>query len=148
MSVYQVRAADGGSGALDSRPGLPTRAVLERDEMTIFASWAEAVAEALTFAPEQVDAALADADQRAPWRVVLGIAKPSEQLSQAIGFMSRVVRSATATGGDPAAEALLLELRDGQQGEPGIERLAHRVLRSVLEQRQTQQVSQTETTVW
>ncbi len=41
MSVYQVRAADSGSDALDSRPGSPTRAVLGRDEMIIFASWAE-----------------------------------------------------------------------------------------------------------
>ncbi len=70
------------------------------------------VAEALTFAPEQVDSALADADQRAPWRVALGLAEPSEQLSQAIGLMSRVVRSATATGGGRCATTSILP--DGQ----------------------------------
>jgi hypothetical protein len=146
MSVYHVRAARVGSGPLDSRPESPTRPVLEGDEMTIFASWAEAIAEALTFASDRVEAALSNADPRALWRAALGTAAPSEQLSQAIGCMSRVVRSATATGGEPALGALLLALRNGQPGAPGIERLVHRVLRSALEQRQTQQESGTPTT--
>jgi hypothetical protein len=113
--------------------------VLEGDELTILISWAEAVAEALACAPERVEAALAAADARAPWRAALGIEEPSERLSRAIGWMSRAVQTATAANGDTPLDALLLAVRDGQPGEPGPESLARRALEAALEQRRARQ---------
>ena len=137
MSVYQVRAASAGSGLWPtSRSGSQSQCALEGDELTILISWAEAVAEALASAPDRVEAALADAGARAPWRAALGIVEPSSALSHAISWMSQAVRSATAAAGDSPLKALVLAVRDTQPGEPGLERLIRRVLRSALEQRQ------------
>ena len=143
MSVYQVRAAASGSGLLSSPSRSPARPLLEPDESTILASWAEALAEALAWAPERVETALADARAGAPWRATLGIAEPSAQLSQAIGSMVRAVQSATAAAGDSALDAVILAIRDAQPSEPGLDRLVRRVLRSALEQRQARQARET-----
>ena len=137
MCVYQVRAASAGSGLRPtSRSGSQSQCALEGDELTILISWAEAVAEALASAPDRVEAALADAGARAPWRAALGIVEPSSALSHAISWMSQAVRRATAAAGDSPLKALVLAVRDTQPGEPGLERLIRRVLRSALEQRQ------------
>jgi hypothetical protein len=137
MSIYQVRAATTGSGWSSSRSGSPTTPLLETDELTILTSWSEALAEALACTPERVEPALAAASARAPWRAALGIAEPSARLSEAIDCVARTVR--TPTDSDQPLESLLLALSDGPQGEPGLERLVHRVLRSALEQRLTRQ---------
>jgi hypothetical protein len=93
------------------------------------------VAEELASTPARVEAALSAAQAGAPWRAALGIAEPSAQLREAIDCMARAVRTVTDT--DLPMQALLLSLRDGHQGEPGLESLVLRVLRSALEQRLT-----------
>jgi hypothetical protein len=138
MSVYQVRAARTGSGSPNSGPALPTRPGLGADELTIVTSWAEAVAEALAYAPERVEAVLRDAHADAPWRSALGIAKPSGRLSEAIEVIDQTIRTAAAEGGDPPLDAALHAVCD-QPRDPGLERLVRRVLRSTLEQRRTRE---------
>ena len=145
VGIYQVRAASAGSAPPTSRSASPTRPVLEGDELTILASWAEAVAEALACAPDHVDATLADAAEGGPWRAALGIAEPSPHLSQAIGSIAQAVRTATAADANTPLDELLLALNDSKPGEPSLDRLAHRVLRSALEQRKTRQAREAET---
>jgi hypothetical protein len=134
MSVYQVRAAATGSNPPPPRSEPSAQPCLDPEELTILASWAEAVAEALATTPERVEAALADADPGAAWRAEIGIVEPSPLLGKAIGQMTRSVRSAMAAGADSPDDALLRDLRSSW-GEPGIHRLVRRALRSALEQR-------------
>jgi hypothetical protein len=141
VSIYQVRASSTGSGPPDSLAGPPSRAVLEADELTILTSWAEAVAEALVFATQRIEAVPADAQAGAPWRAELGISEPSPQLSRAISGLVRAVKTAAATGGGPL-DALLNAIPHGQPDEPALDRLIRAVLRSALEQRQVRQANE------
>ena len=93
------------------------------------------MAEELASTPSGVDATLSAAQAGAPWRSALGIAEPSARLREAIECMARAVR--TVTDSDLPMPALVLSLRDGHQGERGLESLVLRVLRSALEQRLT-----------
>ena len=134
VAVHQVRASTASSESLDSRFGTQSSRVLEVDELTILTGWAQAVAEAVGYAPECVEALLANAHASAPWRAAFGIAKPSPQLSEAIASIGRAVRAATTSGDAPTLDALLISVREDRSGEQGLDRLARRVLRSTLEQ--------------
>jgi hypothetical protein len=136
VGVYQVRAADAGTSAGDSIRQTAFGPVLEADELTVLTSWAEAVAEALAYAPEQAEAVLADAQPRAPWRAALGLPEPSPQLTKAFVSVQQSVRAATPAAGRPTLDAVLESVRHNRPSEHEFERLAHRVLRSALEQRQ------------
>jgi hypothetical protein len=81
-------------------------------------SWAETVAEALTYAPERLDAVAADA-LGAPWRAALGISEPSSRLEEALRLMCRIA------------------VRDDAAGESDLETLVRLVLGLVADQRQT-----------
>ena len=139
MSVHQVRAASAGSG-------LPHRAVRSSSprapdarDLTILSCWAEAVADALAFAPERLDPVQADAQAGASWRAELHIPEPSAELNQAISRMFREVRSATNSDPDQPLDALILAMRDGELDNPGLDQLVGRVLRSAIEQRRNRQ---------
>jgi hypothetical protein len=142
VAVHQVRARSAGSGKSHSQSGTPVPRVLEAEELTILTGWAEAVAEALTYAPERVESLLADAHAGAPWRAELRIAEPSQQLSEAIHFIGRAVGAVTPAGGAPTFDALLMSSREDRADEPGLDRLARRVLRSRLEQLRTRQAKE------
>jgi hypothetical protein len=109
--------------------------VLGGDELTVLTSWAEAAAEALVCAPERVEATLAAAEARSPWRVALELAEPSPTLGEAIESMARAVRTALAASSQPPPHAVLADIRDGKPCVPGLDRLIRRILRSALEQR-------------
>jgi hypothetical protein len=143
VTIHQVRASTASpvAPAPDFRTGPPSPPVLDADELTILTSWAEAAADALAFAPERLQAVTAEARTGAPWRAVLRLAEPSPPLNHAIHYMNRTVSAATAAGG-PRLDALLAAVRDSQPGEPGLDRLAHQVLRSALEQRQARQANE------
>jgi hypothetical protein len=136
MSVYQVRASTSGSGRLNTRPAPPSEPALEPKELTILTAWAEALAEAVTIAPERADAVSDQARAGAQWRAELGIPDVSVQLDRAIGVIDDVVRVVRSTGALPTADAILAALADRRPSEPRLERLANRVLRSAIEQRQ------------
>jgi hypothetical protein len=139
VSISQVRASSTGSGPRAQRSGPPNQAVLESEELTLLTSWAEALAEALTFAPERIEAVRANAHTGAAWRTSLGLAQPSPQLEHAIESIDEVVRTTIGSGSNLGLEALLPAIHDSQTGDSAIDRLARRVLRSVLEQRQARQ---------
>lgn len=139
MSVYQVRAASTGTGAASTRADMTAEPVLERNELTILTSWSEAVAEAAIAAPERIQAMLANARRGAPWRAALGIAEPSEHLDAAISQMRRAARNVMSHDDHPPLDRFLPP-RDGRPGEPRLERLVRRVLRSAITQRQMQQL--------
>ena len=139
VTIRQVRGTDASTRTPQSLAGSPSRPMLAADELTILASWAEAAAEALAFAPEHVEAVTADAQAGAPWRAGLRICEPSWRLSQALGDISQAARTAAVAGGDRLAEAVAVAVRESQPAQPATDRLARAALRSALEQRQTRQ---------
>jgi hypothetical protein len=138
MSVHQVRAASIGSGPASSPPSDTRKQPgLGADDLTILTSWAQAVAEVLTVAPERVAAVLADAHAGARWRTPLGLPEPSPQLNEAIDTIDHAIGAARQAAGTPNAEAVLAAIPEGASGEQSPDWLAHRVLQAALEQRLT-----------
>src|SRR5215831_18279005 len=84
---------------------------LESDELTILTGWTQALAEALAYEPECVEALLADAQGNTPWRAMFGIPEPSPRLNQAISFVSQAVR-AVALCGNLTLDALHISCRE------------------------------------
>jgi hypothetical protein len=139
VSVYQVRAAPAGSGPADARAGRPAGPMLELDDLTILTSWAETIAEVLTVAPERAATASANANAGAPWRAALALPEPSPQLARALAVIDQTVRTAGRSDGTLALDAVLAAIPGDPAGKEGLDRLARRVLRSALEQRQSRQ---------
>jgi hypothetical protein len=135
VAVHQVRATNANStNSSTPQAGTPAPRVLETDELTILTGWAEAVAEVLAHAPERFEAVMANARGEVPWRTAFPIGDPSQQLTEAIQFMGREVRAVTPPGSAPTLDAVQTSLRDDRPDQPRLYRLAHRVLRSTLEQ--------------
>ena len=139
VAVHQVRAAGASSRPSNSQSGALAPSVLEADELTILTGWAQALAEALAYAPECVDVLLANARAGAPWRETFQIAEPPAQLSQAIYFLGRAVRAVSFSEGVPTLELLQNSSAEGQPEQHGLEMLVFRVLQSMLEQLRTRQ---------
>ena len=141
VAVHQVRAVSAASRSSSSQSGAKAPRILETDELTILTGWTQALAEALTYAPECVDVLLANAQAGAPWRDTFQIAEPSPQLSQAIYFMRRAVRAVSFSEGEPALELLQSSSMEGQREQLGLEMLVFRLLQSMLEQLRTRQAT-------
>src|SRR5262249_35553391 len=62
VALYQVRADPASTPLFDKKPEPLAPCVLENDELTVLTGWAQALAEALVYEPERVDALLADVD--------------------------------------------------------------------------------------
>jgi len=137
VAIHQVRAGAAGSPLSDSQPKPLAPPALESDELTILTGWTQALAEALAYEPECVEALLADAKGDTPWRAMFGIPEPSLRLSQAISFVSQAVR-AVALYGNLTLDALHISCSEDRPAENALERLARRVLQSTLEQALTQ----------
>ena len=140
VAVHQVRASIGGSS-----PSPPARVRsahgLAAADVTILTSWAEAVAEALAFAPERVPAVLAAARDGAPWRAELGVAEPSAQLAQRLEAMQLAVDS-TATGpSDRTLEEFRASMDAAQHRARGGDTFARQVLLYALDSRAARQIS-------
>jgi hypothetical protein len=141
VATFQVRVRDDQGGPSDSHFEAPAPGVLDTDEVTILTGWAEAVAEALAHAPEQMVPLMADAKAGAPWRAALRVAEPSQRLSEAIDLLGRVVQKIALPG--TTFESLIRLCREHRPpGEPGLETLVRRVLRSTLDQRRNLQVAE------
>ena len=142
VAVHQVRASRAGSDPSNSHSGTPAPRVLETDDLTILTGWAQALVEALAYAPECVEALLADAHGDAPWRAALGLPEPSWQLSEAIYFIGRVIRAVTSLEGVLMLDALQLLCQEDRSEEHGLEKLVRRVLRSTLYQLRARQATE------
>jgi hypothetical protein len=139
VAIYQVRASGAALAPSSSQFETPAPRVLEAEELTILTGWTQALAESMEYAPECVEALLADVNAGAPWRSAFRIPEPSQQLSEAIRFMSRAVRAVTPAGREPTPAALHIPCREDRPDEHGLEALVRRVLRSMLEQVRTRQ---------
>ena len=109
----------------------------ESDELTVLTGWAQALAEALAYDPECVEALLADAQENTQWRAMFGMPEPSPQLSQAIYFVSQTVHDVASLDGNLTLDALHISCLEDWPAEDALARLARRVLRSTLEQVRT-----------
>jgi hypothetical protein len=142
VAVHQVRPGKVGLGSSATQFETPASPVLEAHELTILTGWAQAVAEALAYAPECMETLLADAKAGAPWRAALRIAEPSRQLSGALACLGRAVQAVTPAGGTPTVDALLGSCREERPDQQRLERLVCRVVRSTIEQLLTRQATE------
>jgi hypothetical protein len=133
VSIHQVRAAATGSGP-PKRSGPAAAPALQAHELTTLTAWAEALAEALTLAPQQLDAVLADARDGMRWRAALGLPEPSAELIHALDVIEGILRAGIAAAGAPSPDAVLAVAQNPPPHEPGLERLARRVVRAAVEQ--------------
>jgi hypothetical protein len=134
VNVYQVRAGPAKSLLSDIRPTPLGPRALENDGLTILTGWAQALAEALVYDPDCVEALLADAQGKTQWRTKLGLPEPSPQISHAIHFVSQAVRAVDSQNGNLTLDALHISLLEDGPAENALDRLARRVIRSALEQ--------------
>jgi hypothetical protein len=109
------------------------------EELTVLTAWAEGVAEALAFAPEQVDLLLDDARPRAARRAGFGLAGLSPLLGESLDTMAELVRAFTDPGGTTGFDLTLDRAKQNRAGESALEFLVRRVLLAMLEERRTRQ---------
>jgi len=141
VAIHQVRAAS--TGMSNAPSGTRAPRALETDDLTILTGWAQAVAEAIAYAPECLDALLANASAGAPWRTELQLAEPSRQLGDAVSFIARVVRAGTPPGGLTTLDEVVKSCGEDRPDATSLEALVCRVLRSTADQlRNRQQAKQ------
>jgi len=138
-AVHQITAASAGTEPPNPRSPSVTHHLLESDDLTVLTAWAEAVAEILAYAPERLEAVLAEARTDVSWRDKLELPHPSTRLSQSIDAMGEVVRAATSADGATNFDAVLAVVADDPSDEDGLDCLVRHVLLSMLEQRRTRQ---------
>jgi len=138
VTARQIRASSTGTQPPRAPADPSPRSMLTADELTILTSWAEAMAEALAFAPASIEALAADVQPDAGWRDQLRICEPSPPLRHAINRMAQAARTAAAAGSNPPLDTALLGAEDGQPGQSSLDTLARAVLRSALQQRSFQ----------
>jgi hypothetical protein len=136
-ALHQVRASSAGSIPPPSSPTSSTKPALNSEELTILTAWAEGVSEAAAYAPQRIDALLAESRSDATWRAEMGLAEPSLRLSDALESLTRLVAGATAPAGAPLFDVLLSEAAEERPDEGTLGRLVRRVLLSMLEERAT-----------
>jgi hypothetical protein len=142
VAVQQIHASDASSASADSRPSTRVPHLLEAEELTVLTAWAEAVAEALAYAPERFTGFLSEARGGASWRRELVLPEPSQRLGEAIDAMERMVRRAAESATDYLAyPALLAIASEDPPYEDALDTLVRRVLLSMLEQRCTREPS-------
>ena len=139
VGIYQVHAAGGGSTGLHRTPSAPAEPLLPPEERTILMSWAEAVAEAVAWAPERVDAVLAEPRPGAPWRGEFDLPEPSADLAHCLDVFDDAVKAAFSADGELTLDELIAALSDEAPDHGRLDRFAHRLLRTALEQRHTRE---------
>jgi hypothetical protein len=142
VALHQVRASSTGSQRSKSFAGAPAPRIFETDSLTILTGWAQALLEALAYAPDRIELLLADANPGAPWRAAFGIAEPAEELAEAVFLMGETIRAVTSLDAASRIEALRVRCEQDRSGEDALEKLVRRVLRSTLDQLRAREVSE------
>jgi hypothetical protein len=140
VAVQQIHAATTGSAAPPRRAAASGTPLLDIDELTILTTWAEGVSEAAAYAPERIDALLAEACAGASWRAGLGLPEPSPRLADAIESLGRTVRAAESRAGTSLFDNLLTQSSEEHPEQEALDRLVRRALLSMLEERRTRQI--------
>ena len=137
VAVHQVRASP--TGARPPRPpaGQPAPHVLDRDDLSVLTAWAEAVVEAVSYAPDRTAEVLADGRPGARWRTAMGLPEPSARLGAAIESMQHAVGALDVADGQPTSDALLAAAAQDPPVEDPLDGLVRRVLLAMLEERRT-----------
>ena len=81
-SIFHVRATRSSSFPQTPTSSAPAEPRLEPEELTILRSWAEAIAEVLASAPEQLDTTIADTQDGSDWRARLALEEWSAPLTE------------------------------------------------------------------
>ena len=138
VAVYQVRAPS--TASLSPPPPARQAAphVLEGEELSVLTSWAEAVVEVVSHAPERTMEVLADGQPGVPWRAAMGLPEPSGRLAAAMESMQQVVSALDVPDGEPMLDTLLATAQDSPDEDP-LDGLVLRVLLAMLEERRTRQ---------
>jgi hypothetical protein len=135
VSVFQVRAGRSSPTPHTPTSSPPAEPLLEPEEHTILRSWAEAVAEVLASAPEQLHRTLGDTDGDAAWRAGLAIEEWSAPLTETFEAIRRLLTDDAPAGVEPTLDRALAAVRADRPGAPEAETLARGVLQLALEQR-------------
>jgi hypothetical protein len=102
-------------------------------------SWAEAIAETLTYAPHHLGAVLDSSQTGAAWRSPLGLAELTPLLGRSIEALRSMLTSAAAEG-EASVNALIEAVSEHRAGETELDTLVRYVLCSALQQRRTRQM--------
>jgi hypothetical protein len=137
VAVHQVRASPTGSPSRPSAARHAAALLLESEELTVLTAWAEAVAEAVSHAPERTAKVLAEAGHGAPWRAAMGLPEPSGPLAAAIESMEQAVGALDVADGESTPDALLAAAAQDSADEDPLDGLVRRVLLAMLEERRT-----------
>jgi hypothetical protein len=135
VSIFQVRAAASSPTPHTPTSSPPTEPLLKPEELTILRSWAEAIAEVLASAPEQLDRTLAELEGSVTWRTALAIEEWSAPLTETVDAMRRLLTNDAPADVEQTLDRALAIVRADQPGAPESETLARDVLRLALEQR-------------
>jgi hypothetical protein len=142
VAVYQVRANTAVAPSFRAESKTADKRVMEVDDLTILTGWAQAVAEALAYAPDRVEPLLAEARGATPWRSKLGIPEPSRQLDDALRSLGRAVRSAASRTKASKLDAVHRLCREPGLAEHRLDTFVRRVLRSAIEQVRTRGIQE------
>jgi hypothetical protein len=139
VAVHQISASP--TSMRSPRPPAAQAAphVLELEDLTVLTAWAEAVVEAVSYAPERTAEVLAEGGRAAPWRAAIGLPEPSAGLGAAIDSMKRAVSALDVAHGEPTSDALLAAVAQDPPDEDPLDGLVRRVLLAMLEERRTRQ---------
>lgn len=132
VAVHQVRADSTGSAPSHSKAAPLQQRVLEADDLTILTGWAQALLEALAYAPERAEALLSDLHTDTPWRAAFKLAEPSAQLAEALYSMGIDIRAVMSQESASRLDALHILCEEHWSDEKGVKGLVRRVLRSTL----------------
>jgi hypothetical protein len=144
VAVHQIRASS--TGSCSPRPPAAQAAphVLELEELSVLTAWAEAVVEAVSFAPARTAEVLADGRPRARWRTAMGLPEPSGRLGAAIESMAQAVGALDVTDYESTSDALLAAAAQDPPDEGPLDGLVRRVLLAMLEERRTRRPGSTQ----
>jgi len=145
VALHQVRANGTGTRSLNLKPETPAARVLELDELTVLTGWAQALAEAVAYAPECVQSLVENACARAPWRTEFGIPEPSPLLCEALRLVARAVQAAASSGDGLTLDELYRWCPEDCLGKDGLQNMVRRVLRSTLEPLRARQTPRPDT---
>src|SRR6478672_11556391 len=139
VAVHQVRASSKGSRSPRAPAARAAPHVLELEDLTVLTSWAEALVEVVSHAPERTAEVLAEGRPGAPWRAAMGLPEPSDRLAAAIQSMEHAVGALKVADGESPSDALLAAAAQDSPDEDPLDGLVRRVVLAMLEERRTRQ---------